>query len=71
MDPHDVITRYNAVCVHAVLGDTDHAIDLLETLLPNSSFYQIGWFTMIPTSTTSATDPRPVRQADGARSPQQ
>jgi adenylate cyclase len=44
MDPHDVITRYNAVCVHAVLGDTDRAIELLEKLLPNSSFYQIGWF---------------------------
>jgi adenylate cyclase len=44
MDPHDVITRYNAVCVHALLGDTDRAIALLETLLPNSSFYQIGWF---------------------------
>lgn len=44
MDPNDVITRYNAVCVHSVLGDTDRAIELLENLLPNSSFYQIGWF---------------------------
>ena len=58
MDPHDVITRYNAVCVHAVLGDTDRAMELLQQLLPNSSSYQIGWFENDSDLDNIRSDPR-------------
>jgi adenylate cyclase len=58
MDPSDVITRYNAVCVHAVLGDVDHAIYLLERLVPNSSSYQLGWFTHDSDLDNIRSDPR-------------
>jgi adenylate cyclase len=61
MDPHDVITRYNAVCVHALLGDTDRAIDLLEKLLPNSTVYQIGWFDNDSDLDNLRADPRFVK----------
>ncbi|MDM9625777.1 adenylate/guanylate cyclase domain-containing protein [Rhizobium sp. S152] len=61
LDPHDVITRYNAVCVHAVLGDTDRAIELLEQLLPNSSSYQIGWFDNDSDLDNIRSDPRFIR----------
>ncbi|MBB3964722.1 TPR end-of-group domain-containing protein [Rhizobium metallidurans] len=61
MDPHDVITRYNAVCVHAVLGDTDRAMELLQQLLPNSSAYQIGWFENDSDLDNIRSDPRFIK----------
>ncbi|MCY1290542.1 type IV pilus biogenesis/stability protein PilW [compost metagenome] len=44
IDPDDVVARYNTACVYSILGDTDAALDLLETLLPQSSCYQLLWF---------------------------
>ena len=44
IDPDDIVAQYNLACVYSVLGDVDHAIDLLEKLLPNSSVYHIKWF---------------------------
>ncbi len=61
MDPHDVITRYNAVCVHALLGDTDRAVEHMEQLLPNSSSYQIGWFENDSDLDNIRSDPRFIR----------
>jgi adenylate cyclase len=36
IDPDDVLTQYNVACVHSLLGDLDHAFDLLERLIPNA-----------------------------------
>lgn len=58
MDPHDVITRYNAVCVHALLGETDRAVEHMQQLLPNSSSYQIGWFENDSDLDSIRSDPR-------------
>ena len=44
IDPDDVVARYNTACVYCILGDIDAALDLLETLLPQSSCYQLLWF---------------------------
>jgi adenylate cyclase len=44
IDPDDIVTQYNIACVYALLDDLDKALDLLERLLPNSSYYQLMWF---------------------------
>ncbi|WP_455918726.1 TPR end-of-group domain-containing protein [Ensifer canadensis] len=44
IDPDDVVARYNTACVHSILGDVDTALDMLESLLPQSSCYQLLWF---------------------------
>jgi adenylate cyclase len=43
IDPEDVLTQYNVACVHALLGDVEPAIDLLETLLPNANHETRAW----------------------------
>jgi adenylate cyclase len=44
IDPDDIVAQYNVACVFAIIGDTDDAIGLLQSILPNSSSYQIKWF---------------------------
>ena len=34
IEPDNPVTRYNAACIHALLGDIDKAFDLLERGLP-------------------------------------
>ncbi|EPE95340.1 adenylate/guanylate cyclase domain-containing protein [Rhizobium grahamii] len=58
LDPSDAITRYNAACVYAILGDTERAIDLLEQLRPSSSFYQLEWFANDSDLDNIRSDPR-------------
>ena len=36
IDPEDVLTQYNVVCVYSLVGDEQQALDLLERLLPNA-----------------------------------
>ena len=44
IDPDDVLTQYNAVCVYSLLGDIDPAFDLLERLLPHAGYeLKSGW----------------------------
>ncbi|MCY1381483.1 hypothetical protein D9M69_693940 [compost metagenome] len=38
------MARYNTACVYSILGDVDTALDMLESLLPQSSCYQLLWF---------------------------
>ena len=44
IDPDDIVAQYNVACVHALIGECDQALDILEALLPQSSCYQILWF---------------------------
>lgn len=44
IDPDDIVAQYNTACVHALLGECDVALDLLDRLLPHSSCYQLMWF---------------------------
>jgi adenylate cyclase len=44
IDPDDVLTQYNAVCVYSLLGDIEPALDLLERLLPHAGHeLKSGW----------------------------
>lgn len=44
IDPDDVLTQYNVVCVYSLLGDLDEAFDLLERLLPYAGHeLKHGW----------------------------
>ena len=44
IDPDDVLTQYNVVCVYSLLGDIDQAFDLLERLLPYAGHeLKHGW----------------------------
>jgi adenylate cyclase len=44
-DPDDTVTLYNVTGMYAVLGDSEHALDLLEKFLPNDvSTEQRSWF---------------------------
>jgi len=44
IDPDDVLTQYNAVCVYSLLGDIEPAFDLLERLLPHAGHeLKAGW----------------------------
>jgi len=44
IDPDDVLTQYNAVCVYSLLGDIESAFDLLERLLPHAGHeLKSGW----------------------------
>jgi adenylate cyclase len=44
IDPDDVLTQYNAVCVYSLLGDIETAFDLLERLLPHAGHeLKAGW----------------------------
>ncbi len=43
IDPDDVLTQYNAACVHSLLGDIEPAFDLLERLLPNANHETKAW----------------------------
>ena len=36
IDPEDVVTQYNVVCVYSLVGDEEQALDLLERLLPHA-----------------------------------
>ena len=44
VDPDDNGSRYNAACVHSLLGDPDRAIDLLELYLPEVGPDLKRWF---------------------------
>jgi adenylate cyclase len=43
IDPDDLLTQYNAACVHAGLGDHEEAFDLLEKLLPHANHETKAW----------------------------
>ena len=44
IDPDDVLTQYNVVCVYSLLGDIDQAFDLLERLIPYAGHeLKHGW----------------------------
>lgn len=43
IDPDDLLTQYNAACVHSLLGDTESALDLLERLLPQANHETKAW----------------------------
>ena len=44
IDPDDVLTQYNVVCVYSLLGDIERAFDLLDRLLPNAGHeLKHGW----------------------------
>jgi adenylate cyclase len=43
IDPDDLLTQYNAACVHARLGDSEQAFDLLERLLPHANHETKSW----------------------------
>ena len=44
IDPDDVLTQYNVVCVYSLLGDIDEAFDSLERLLPYAGHeLKHGW----------------------------
>jgi adenylate cyclase len=36
IDPEDVLTQYNVVCVYSLVGDEEQALDLLQRLLPDA-----------------------------------
>ncbi|WEX89234.1 adenylate/guanylate cyclase domain-containing protein [Sinorhizobium garamanticum] len=44
IDPDDVVAQYNAACVYSLLGEGERALDLLETVVPQSSSYHFHWF---------------------------
>ena len=44
IDPGDNLSRYNAACVHAQLGDLDRAIDLLEIWISQTGMDFKRWF---------------------------
>ncbi|MCX8280628.1 tetratricopeptide repeat protein [Phyllobacterium sp. 0TCS1.6C] len=44
IDPDDVVAQYNVACVYSIIGETEKAIRLLQTVLPKSSYYQTMWF---------------------------
>ncbi|MDK1375248.1 MULTISPECIES: tetratricopeptide repeat protein [unclassified Sinorhizobium] len=44
IDPDDVVAQYNAACVYSLLGEGERALDLLETVVPQSSSYHLHWF---------------------------
>lgn len=44
IDPDDVVAQYNAACVYCLLGEGERALDLLETVVPQSSSYHLHWF---------------------------
>ncbi len=44
IDPDDVVAQYNAACVYSLLGESERALDLLETVVPQSSSYHLLWF---------------------------
>jgi adenylate cyclase len=43
IDPDDVLTQYNVGCFHALAGEPDAAIDLLERLLPQANAETRAW----------------------------
>jgi len=43
IDPDDVLTQYNVACFHALLGEGDKAIALLERLLPQANHETKDW----------------------------
>jgi adenylate cyclase len=44
IDPDDVLTQYNVACVYSELGETEEALNLLESLLPNAGHeLRRGW----------------------------
>jgi adenylate cyclase len=44
IDPDDIHAQYNAACVYALLGETDRAIDILESYLAHASGERKRWF---------------------------
>lgn len=44
IDPDDVVAQYNVACVYSLIGDAEQAIQLLQCVLPRSSYYQTMWF---------------------------
>jgi adenylate cyclase len=42
-DPDDVLTQYNVACIYSKLGESDHAFDLLERLLPQANHETRSW----------------------------
>jgi adenylate cyclase len=43
IDPDDVLTQYNVGCFHALVGELDAAIELLERLLPQANHETRAW----------------------------
>lgn len=44
IDPDDLVAQYNLACVYALVGEGERALDILETVVPQSSSYHILWF---------------------------
>jgi adenylate cyclase len=44
IDPDDLVAQYNLACVYSLVGEGERALDLLETVVPQSSSYHILWF---------------------------
>ncbi|HEX9449592.1 MAG TPA: tetratricopeptide repeat protein, partial [Dongiaceae bacterium] len=43
IDPDDILTQYNVACFHALTGEGDKAIALLERLLPQANHETKAW----------------------------
>ncbi|WP_294124325.1 adenylate/guanylate cyclase domain-containing protein [Sphingomonas sp.] len=43
IDPDDVMARYNVACFYSLCGEIDHALDLLEALMPQSNPDMKAW----------------------------
>jgi adenylate cyclase len=58
IDPDDIVAQYNAACVHSLLGEGERALELLETVVPQSSSYHVQWFNQDPDLDLIRDDPR-------------
>jgi len=48
IDPDDIVAHLNVACAYSVMGDHDEALDLLEKILPHSTWYQRAWLERDP-----------------------
>jgi adenylate cyclase len=58
IDPDDLVAHYNVACAYCVMGDHDAALDVLEKILPHTTWYQRAWFDNEPDLDSVREHPR-------------
>jgi adenylate cyclase len=43
LEPDDLVAQFNAACVYALIGESDHSLDLLERCLPRLGSEKVEW----------------------------
>ncbi len=67
IDPDDNLMRYNAACAHALLGEVDRSIDLLEIWIQHVAQDSKLWFQVDPDLVAIHNHPRYAKLVELAR----